>query len=439
MGAGSVVGTVAPQGAATADLRAPGHRPDPVTRMIVAQLVTASGDGAFFTCCAVYLTHQLGLSPSGAAGALSAGWAVGSVVGLLSGWLCDRRSAVAVAVAWCIAGAIFVLALAVPAPAVVTLAVCAGYSAGQCSLATARQTLVARLVGGAERARLSARLQVATNAGLAGGSVLGGLALASDSPGAYRAVLVVDAVSFLICAALLLQVRHRATTRPDGALRNRSPERRRPVGSSPPGPLRDLPYLAVAALNAVLLLRMPLLTVALPLWVAARTRAPLWAVSVAFALNTLVVLACQLPVTRTVTDVRSAGRAVRTGGALLALSCLAFAGTAATGPVLGAAPATVAVAVLLVGATVQVAGELLQSAGTWLLSFQLAPEHRHGGYQGLFAAGTALARAAGPLLLVDLLLDAGQVGWLLVGGAFLTAGGLTPVAARRAAARSPAP
>ncbi|GDY75580.1 hypothetical protein SAV31267_050650 [Streptomyces avermitilis] len=52
------------------------------------------------------------------------------------------------------------------------------------------------------------------------------------------------------------------------------------------GVLRDRPYALVTLLNTVLLLRMPLLSLGIPLWITERTDAPAWLVSALFVLNT---------------------------------------------------------------------------------------------------------------------------------------------------------
>ncbi|WP_328545650.1 hypothetical protein [Streptomyces platensis] len=82
-------------------------------------------------------------------------------------------------------------------------------------------------------------------------------------------------------------------------------------------------------------------------------------------------------------------------------SCLVFALSAA-----GMAPWGAGV-VLVVGAVLQLIGEMLQSAGSWQISFDLAPAHQVGQYQGFFGTGVPLARTLGPLLLTSLLVTWG--------------------------------
>ncbi len=66
-----------------------------------------------------------------------------------------------------------------------------------------------------------------------------------------------------------------------------------------------------------------------------------------------------------------------------------------------------------------VAAEMLQSAGSWQLGFDLAPAGRVGEYQGFFGTGVTVARTLGPLLLTALLVGMGVPGWLLLGGLLL--------------------
>jgi hypothetical protein len=74
------------------------------------------------------------------------------------------------------------------------------------------------------------------------------------------------------------------------------------------------------------------------------------------------------------------------------------------------------------GALVQVLAEVFLAAGAWHLSFALADPDRPGEWQGLWTSGVPLARAAGPALLVALLLGWDGPGWLLLGGIFAVAG-----------------
>lgn len=163
--------------------------------------------------------------------------------------------------------------------------------------------------------------------------------------------------------------------------------------------LRDRPYALLALLNALMLLRMPLLSLALPLWIVERTAAPGWTVSALFVLNTGVVMLFQVRAARSVTDLATAARAVRWSGAVMCAACAVFALSGAlpgSGDGAGAGAAGAAVAVLVLGAVLQVLAEMRHSAGAWQIGFALAPADRIGQYQGFYGSGVPVARTLGP-------------------------------------------
>ncbi|MFE9677724.1 MFS transporter [Streptomyces sp. NPDC006259] len=385
----------------------------PQRLLTLAQLSNSVGDGAYYTTSALYFTQVVGLAPARVGLGLTIGWAVGSLAGLPLGRLADRRgprgTSVLLALATALAVASFTL---VGGFLPFVLAACA-YAAAQSGLAAARQALLAGLVPTGERTGLLARLQSTLNAGLAVGAGLGGLALHAGTRAAYLTVFAVDAVSFLVCAVLLLGLPRVASVpvRPRGGL----------------GVLRDRPYTVVALLNTVLLLRLPLLSLVLPLWITERTGAPAWLVSALFVLNTAAVTVFQVRAARGVTGLVGATRVLRRSGWVMCAACAVFALSAG-------ASAWVAAGVLVVGAVLQVAAEMGQSAGSWQLSFDLAPADRVGEYQGLFGTGVTVARTLGPLVLTALLVEWGTPGWLLLGGLTLAASYAMGPAARWAAA-----
>ena len=384
--------------------------------LALAQLTNSVGDGAFYVTSALYFTHVVGLAPGRVGLGLTLGWAVGSLVGVPLGRLADRRGARGTAVLLALATGLAVASFLVVRDFVpFVLAACA-YASAQSGLAAARQALLAGLVSAGERTGLLAHLQSTLNAGLAVGAGLGGLALHAGTRAAYLGVFAVDAVSFVLCAGLLLRL---------PAVRPRGLEKRH--GS---GVLRDRPYALVTLLNTVLLLRMPLLSLGIPLWIAERTAAPAWLVSALFVLNTGAVMVFQVRMARGVSGLASATRAVRRSGWVMLAACAVFALSA------GASPC-VAVGVLVVGAVLQVIAEMGQSAGSWQLSFDLAPAERVGEYQGFFGTGVTVARTLGPLVLTTLLVQWGTPGWLLLGAVTLGASYAMGPAARRAAGRAP--
>ncbi|GAA2998938.1 hypothetical protein GCM10017559_19530 [Streptosporangium longisporum] len=213
-----------------------------------------------------------------------------------------------------------------------------------------------------------------------------------------------DALSFLLAALILLRLP--AVPATPAA----------PAGEPALAVLRDRPYALISFLNMIALLNMPILSLVIPLWVVQRTQAPSWTVSALLVVNTLAVVLFQVRVARRVTDLGSASASVRLAGAVMFAACVVFALSSAV------SGAWAAGLVLLLGACLQVAGEMLQASGAWEIGFDLAPAGRQGQYQGFFGSGAAVARMLGPLLLTTLIVVWGTPGWLVMGGVFLVSG-----------------
>ncbi|MCT9090918.1 MFS transporter [Streptomyces sp. ASQP_92] len=376
----------------------------PARGLAAAQLVNSLGDGAFLVTSALYFSRVVGLSPTRIGLGLTLAWAVGALAGVPLGQLADRRGPRTVAVLLATAtGASVAAFLVVRGFLPFVLAACC-YATAQTGLAAARQALLAALVDRTDRTHVLAHLQSTLNAGLAVGAAFGGVALHYGTRTAYLTVFALDAAAFLLCALVLLRL---PVVPPRAATPNRGPRF---------AVLRDRPYALVTLLNTLLLLRMPLISLAIPLWTVTRTDAPGWLVSALLVLNTGAVMLFQVRTASAVRDLPSAARTVARGGVLMLASCAVFALSAV------GAPGWVAVLVLLVAGGLQVAGEMMQSAGAWQIGFDLAPADQQGQYQGFFGMGVPLARMLGPLLLTALVIDWGVPGWLLLGALFLAAG-----------------
>ncbi|MFD9861531.1 MFS transporter [Streptomyces alboflavus] len=391
----------------------------PQRLLALAQLANSVGDGAFYVTSALYFTHVVGLAPARIGLGLTLAWAVGSVLGVPLGRLADRRGPRGTAVLLALATGAAVASFLVVRDFVPFVAAALVYATAQSGLSAARQALLAGLVAREERTGLLAHLQSTLNAGLAVGAGLGGVALHQGSEAAYLAVFALDAAGFVVCAAVLWRLPALAPTAA--------------VAGKRLSVLRDRPYALVTLLNTVLLMRMPLLSLGIPLWLTERTNAPAWLVSALFVLNTLGVMVFQVRTARSVSGIPTAVRAVRRSGVLMLAACAVFALSAAT------EGAWTAAAVLVAASVVLLAAEMLQSAGSWQLGFDLAPADRIGEYQGFFGTGTAVARTLGPLILTTLLVEWGTPGWLLLGGAILAASYAMGPAARWAVSARPGP
>jgi sugar phosphate permease len=123
----------------------------------------------------------------------------------------------------------------------------------------------------------------------------------------------------------------------------------------------------------------------------------------------------QVRSSRGIADPSTAARATRTAGLLLMASMVLLAG-ATWGN------AAVAVGLLAAGALVQVLGELLQSSGSFLLSFDLAPGSAQGQYQGVWNTSMSISTMLAPTVLALLPLGLGVPGWIILGVFFALVG-----------------
>lgn len=381
-----------------------------VSALSRAQLASAVGDGSFHVTSALYFSHVVGLSAPQIGLALTVSWTAGFLLATSIGQLGDRvglrGSAIALSLATAAALVLFVLAPSI----VVFVAAMVLYAVAQSGSGAVRQALLVRLVPSDARVVVRARLQSIVNGGIAIGAGFGGVVLSVGTTWAYVSVFVLDALAFG-CAALLL-----VRVPPVAGARARASHR--------VAVLRDRPYVVAAGLNAVLYLYMPMLSVALPLYIAHSTGAPGWMVAVLFVANTLGIVSLQVPAARRVTDLLGAAASVRRAGLLLMGACVAF--WVASMP----SSAAVAAVALLAGIGLQVLGEVDLAAGSWEIGFGLADSDRPGQWQGLYSAGLPVARALGPVVLTAIVLGWPGPGWLVLGLIFVGAAfALTPVVA----------
>src|SRR3954470_16629849 len=308
----------------------------PMRRIAAGTLISAIGNGAWYTSWALFLTRSVGLSPA----QVGLGMTVAGGVGLLSatplGWLADRVGAREVYVVLLVVQGVAALAyLAVASAAAFVLIACVAEAAR--ASGGARNALVLGLCE-REEDRLAAlgALRSISHFGWAAGAVAGAVIIGVDSRPAYVALLVLNGASYFAYAVLVLTVPRVAVT----------PERRglRVV--------RDRPYLTLAGLMGVLALCWAMMSSGLPLWVALHTDAPRSISAAIVVLNSLAIALLQVRVSRAMVAPPVAARAALVSGTLLAASCVLFALTAG-----GAGPGVIAV--LVVAGAVHTAGELV--------------------------------------------------------------------------------
>lgn len=391
--------------------------PGPVRVLAVSGLARTIGFGIMMSVAVLYFTRAVGIPAARVGLGMTIAAACGMVASVLAGRAADRFGARDTAILLVTVQGVAVSCYGLVGgfvPFVVAVSVVISCHS---SAEAARGALVAGVVAPDKRVATRALLHSITNLGVSLGAVAGGLALHVDSGPVYAGVLIACGVLFAGSGLVYLRLP--------------SVER---VPRPTEGPrwevFRDRPFVLFAALNALLVMHDGIATVVLPLWIAERTDAPVAVYAVILLLNTVVVVLCQVRASRGAADVAGGVRALRTSGVLLAGCCVLYALAAGQ-------PAWVAVVALLAGAAVHVFGELLQSAGSWALAFDLAPEHAHGQYQGVFNMSIQLGGVLTPVLGTALVMSAGWPGWVVLAVVLLGAGLTAPLVARWAAARTP--
>lgn len=227
-------------------------------------------------------------------------------------------------------------------------------------------------------------LQAVRNLGYSVGGVLAGIALQIGTELAYEAVVVVNAVTFVLAFFLLLDVPDHRVVRADDA-----PMEGWGVV------LRDGAYLRLVLGQLGFVAGMMVLNFALPVYAAETIHLPGWVVGAIFTVNTaLVGLGQGLVVRRMTGQVRAR---------MMGLAQLIFVASYAMFVVAGWLPLWLAVAVMLVGAAVYTFGELTGGPVLSATAAEAAPDHLRGRYLGLFQLSWGLGGAVAPVAFTWLL------------------------------------
>ncbi|MEU5823731.1 MFS transporter [Streptomyces sp. NPDC047803] len=278
------------------------------------------------------------------------------------------------------------------------------------------EMLFATRAAGERRSAYQALSRSAANAGYGLGAGLAAIGLAVGTTDAYRALILGNALSFLVAAVLV-----RRTEEAGGRAVATGPAGR-PVRAK--GPWRDRGYLRFVLLDIPMNLDDSVLGVGLPLWLVGRTSAPHALVPAFLVINTVLVVLLQLAVSRRVDGPRGAVRAVALYGVLLFVTCALLAASTGCGT-------WTAAAVLLAAAVLVTMAELMRSVSSWELAVLLAPPDERAAYLGVAGMSQSIQKSAGPPLLTGVVMAAGPAGWLALGAAVA----VLAVAQRRGCAR----
>ena len=383
--------------------RLDGVLPEPGAPRIMAYstLVNTTGTGMLLTSSVLYFTRVVHLSAARVGLGLTLAGLVGIAAGVPVGDLADRRGPREVQlVLLCIMAATMAAYLVIHDFALFVLVVAVDQLANNASNAV-RGGLIRR-IGGDGASAFRARLRAVTNAGIGLGTLCAAAAIQVDSALAYRLLIAVNALSFLVAALLLRRLPHvEPLPRPERESRWSS--------------ARDLPFNAWALVNGLMSVQYSVLLVPLPLWIVGHTHAPRWAVACGLLINTIICVLFQVRVGRRVETVAQGAAAYRIAGLLFLFSCPLFG-------LLAGLPDWGAVLLLALGAAVHTVGELWHASGQFALGYDLAPAHAQSQYQGMMFLWSSLGLSISPGFLTLLCVDGGRNGWIVLGGLFALLG-----------------
>jgi MFS family permease len=245
----------------------------------------------------------------------------------------------------------------------------------------AQSTLVTGLTPAEQRPSAFAMQRVVMNLGIGLGAMTGGLIANADSPGTFVAIFLLDAVTFLGYAAVMLALVPEPDLRASGH-------------ASRAGSYREVfahrAYMAVIALNALFILAGYSGFDVLPLYASRDAGLSETQIGLLFFVNTLIIVFAQLPIAHL-----SRGR--RRMPALALFGAL-WAGAWLLVPVAGAAVPETAFLILMLVMSAFAIGQCLHGAVAAPLAADLAEPRLMGRYMALNALSWQLGFALGPAL-----------------------------------------
>ncbi|WP_431944571.1 MFS transporter [Micromonospora marina] len=421
--------------------------PGPLRTLAYATLVNTVGAGLWLAGGALYLTRDVGLSATSVGAGLTVAGLVGLSASVPLGALADRWDPRTLRAVLQVGQAVAALAYLLVGSFPEFLAVAVPEALLAAGNLAVRAALVAAVGGPDGRVHAFATLRAVANLGITVGTALAGIALAVDTHRAYQVLVVGNAATYLLSAALLLRLppqpatdaRRATAARPapdaettPGVMTTGGGTRRGPGARRRGGPLRDGRFLAVSGASAVLSTHVTVLVLVVPLWTVDRAGAPPPVVSAVLLVNTVLTVLLAVRLSRGAERAAPAARKLRRAGLLLAAATPLYAVT-------GILPVLPAIVLLLVATAVWTVGDLWHGAAGAGLAYDLAPPGAIGAYQGADGLLAGLAQALGRGLLTLLVLGGGPAGWLVLGVVFAAAGLAAPALTRRAVAHRPAP
>lgn len=366
--------------------------------LALSTFVNTFGNGLFMTVDVIYFTTIVGLSPAQVALAISIAGGLALTLSVPSGHIADRFgprniSAIAVAAEGIAMAGLYFVHSYMPFLIIHIIMGMLGVVAQ-----TTRMATIAKLGGEESRVRLRAYQRAVTNFGISVGTLFAGIGLAYNTETGYKALLLGDAITFVIAGLLYMKLPFVEPT----------VERGEPFSFEA---MKDKVFLGATLSNAFMSVHFVLQSVGIPLWVVRETNAPRWWVSVIMMMNTIAVMLLQVAASKGSATLYGGAKSYRLASYFISLACILYAYAHGVN-------AIVAAFLLSLGMASHIVGELIGSAGSWSIGFGLADENHQGQYQGVWGLSWGLSGTLGPSLVTALVIGMGISGWWILAVVF---------------------
>ncbi len=383
--------------------RIPGGRDG--RRMLVIGFIDKCGTGLWSTAMALYFTFVTGLDLGQVGLLIAVSGAAGIAGAPLGGRLADRFPLVRVIICTQLLRAAALLAL-LTTDDYLLLVLFSAAGALPDRATNVLTKLYAARVAGPDRVRYQAINRTTSNIGWTLGGLGAAAALAVGSTTAFHLLLIGDALSYLVMAALTLRCAEPpAPSRTAAASTDATPT------AKPSNPWRDRGFLGFTAADSVFFLHDSILQVALPLWIVHATDAPVGLAPLLMVANSALVVIFQVPLSRFGSSTEAARRLLAPLAVLFAVGTLALAVSALGGRALS-------IAALITAAVALTFAEMIHTIASWEISVALAPDDAQGAYLGVHGLAQSAQRFFGPVLMTGLV-SAGPLAWPFLGAALV--------------------
>ncbi|MEU1020838.1 MFS transporter [Streptomyces sp. NPDC005904] len=374
-------------------------------RFVTANVMDSLGNGLLLAFTVVYFTTTTSLSLGSIGGALSLGHLLALLTPVVAGSLIDRFGSRTVVIAANLVSAAGFCAFLAADSVWRIVAVQFVVQAGSSTYWTASRGLVLLAADRRDQARWFGFIGALRNIGGGFGVAVASAAVAVDD-GWVRALVLLDALTFVVAAILIATWHPAAAERPKPAARTAGSNGYAAV-------LRDAHYMRLILANVSFVLAASVLPVLLTLYVTEALHAGAWLAGACILGNMALIATVQTLVARMIERHRPTR--------VLALAGVVNAAAFAVFGVLLALPGGAVTAGLLVAMAVFTLAEMLSMPSSSELSATLAPEHIRGRYLGAFQLSWSLGNALAPALLTTLLGYGPAWPWVVLGALNLIA------------------